>query len=87
MNSSSKGERGEGSPRRGNSSKGGDSVEQSLEGGEGELGPRRGGVLLWFAQISPSRRAKQAAASQRAARAMERALIVVRASREITGEV
>ena len=121
----------QGSPRRGNSSKGGDSVSRSLEGGrgrealEGET-PRREGTPLYGPSkgeggrealegetprregtplYGPSkgegevgslegvecclvcagfalRRAKQAAASQLAARAMERALIVVRASRD-----
>ena len=42
----------QGSPRRGNSSKGGDSVLQSLEGGTGSWVPRRGGVS-WFAQVLP----------------------------------
>ena len=120
----------QGSPRRGNSSKGGDSVYgpskgeeegkpskgkllegrglrlRSLEGGrgrealEGET-PRREGTPLYGPSKGEEevgslegvecclvcagfalRRAKQAAASQQAACAMERALIVVRASRD-----
>ena len=126
----------QGSPRRGNSSKGGDSVLPSLEGGEGrealegetprregtrfyrpskgegegkpskgkllegrglgftvprrgkgKLGPSKGWSVVLVCAGFALRRAKQAAASQRAACAMERALIVVRASRETTGEV
>ena len=55
--------------------------------GNGKWGPSKGWSVGLVCAGFALRRAKQAAASQQAACAMERALIVVRASRETTGEM